>query len=379
MAPGNLQAFEASLPSAVATVAAHREPQLEAVVPANPFLANLSKREIPSLNGLRGFAAVAVVLFHYLKEWKWDQFFPAPYAVTLFFELSGLLITWLLLTEMENNGRVDKKQFYFRRALRLFPVFYVVWGLCRLSGPFPGSWATFFYMGDYYHALTKDYNVLTVAWSLGVEEKFYFLWPFLLTRIHHDRLVKICFAVLFIQPVYRAFLVFLGYGHYTWFAFDTHLDAIVLGCLLALVAKRGWVAPRWLARPWVPVGALILVFALQSQGDIIIYLLGIILVAAICRPTYILNNPVAKYLGAISYSLYLSHGYARDVVWSWLFANTNLHNAALLFVFQFAVSIAVASLLHFLVERPFLKLKDRFHKKSKAPATEALAMGSSKG
>jgi len=134
---------------------------------SNPLLANLSQREIPSLYGLRGAAALAVVFYHYLQDWKFTALFPGPYAVTLFFELSGLLITWLLLQEIDRTGGLDRRQFYLRRALRLFPVFYVVWGLCRLAGPFAGSWATFFYMGDYYHAFTQRYNILTVAWSLA--------------------------------------------------------------------------------------------------------------------------------------------------------------------------------------------------------------------
>ena len=116
---------------------------------SNPLVVNLSKREIPSLHGLRGAAALAVVLYHYLLDHgKFASLFSGPYAVTVFFELSGLLITWLLLTEIDERGTADRRRFYLRRALRLLPVFYVVWGLCRLAGQFPGSWASFFYMGD---------------------------------------------------------------------------------------------------------------------------------------------------------------------------------------------------------------------------------------
>src|SRR5215831_9979128 len=79
---------------------------------SNALLANLSKPEIPSLFGLRGAAALAVVFFHYLQDWKPASFFPGPYAVTLFFELSGLLITWLLLVEIDINGQIDLRHFY---------------------------------------------------------------------------------------------------------------------------------------------------------------------------------------------------------------------------------------------------------------------------
>jgi peptidoglycan/LPS O-acetylase OafA/YrhL len=331
-------------------------------VELNPLLAGLSQPEIPSLFGLRGAAALAVVFYHYLQHWKPAAFFPGPYAVTLFFELSGLLITWLLLSEIDRSGAVDTRQFYLRRAVRLFPVFYVVWGLCRMAGPFAGSTATFLYLGDYYHALTQRYNILTVAWSLGVEEKFYLLWPFLLSRFEKAKLIKISFAILIAEPIYRSTLSALGFRAYTWFAFDTHLDAIVLGCLIALLAKGGWSPPAWLSHPLTPVWALVLVFALQSQSDLVTYLLAVILLAVICRPTRLLNNPVAKYLGAISYSLYLCHVYARDVLWERMTGGTHyLSNPAAVFVFQVALAIALASLLHFAVERPFLMLKHSLH------------------
>jgi len=345
---------------------------------SNALVSNLSMREIPSLNGLRGAAALIVVLYHYLEDTKFISFFPGPYAVTLFFELSGLLITWLLLKEIDANGHLDLKQFYLRRALRLFPVFYAVWGLCRLAGPFAGSWATFFYMGDYYHALTERYNILTSAWSLGVEEKFYLLWPVILARVERTKLMKILCILLVAEPVYRSVLSALGHRPYTWFAFDTRFDAILVGCMIAMAARRGWHAPSWLSHPCTPICALILVFALQQQGDVVTYLLAVILVSVVCRPHAILNNPIAGYLGAISYSLYLCHVYARDVVWQWIlgqrisgqriFGTLQSRSFPFALAAQLTIAIALATVLHFLVERPFLRLKNRLHKKQ-PPAT----------
>jgi peptidoglycan/LPS O-acetylase OafA/YrhL len=352
--------------------------QIDQPAHSNVLVRNLSMREIPSLNGLRGAAALIVVFYHYLEDTKFISFFPGPYAVTLFFELSGLLITWLLLKELDAHGHLDWKQFYIRRALRLFPVFYAVWALCRLAGPFAGSWATFFYMGDYYHALTQRYNILTSAWSLGVEEKFYLLWPVILARVERTKLVKILCALLIAEPVYRSVLSALGHRAYTWFAFDTRFDAILVGCMIAMAARRGWHAPGWLSHPFTPICALILVLALQQQGDLVTYLLAVILVSVVCRPNAILNNPIARYFGAISYSLYLCHVYARDVVWQWLMGQGifgqrilgTLQSRSFLFALatQLTIAIALASVLHFLVERPFLRLKSRLQKKQ-SPAT----------
>ena len=327
---------------------------------ANSLLANLSQREIPSLFGLRGMAALAVVIFHYSEQRGIMALFPGPFAVTLFFELSGLLITWLLLKEIDKAGRLNFRHFYARRALRLFPVFYVVWALYRLAGPFPGSWATFFYMGDYYYAFHQRYSAMTIAWSLGVEEKFYLLWPFVLTRVERTKLIKILCGILVIQPIYRSLLSFLGHAPYTWFAFDCHLDAIVLGCMIALVARGGWTPPKWVSHPLTPICALIATFALQAQTDIVTYLLALILVSNVSSPGPFLNNPISRYLGEISYSLYLSHSAARELLWPHISPELRIQNSIGIFFVQITIAIAIASLLHLLIERPFLKLKENW-------------------
>lgn len=322
------------------------------------LLENLSQREIPSLYGLRGIAALTVVLYNYLEGTRLNGIIPGPYAVTLFFELSGLLITWLLLKEAETTGQVSWRHFYYRRALRLFPLFYVIWVLCRLAGPFPGSTATFFYMGDYYTALTGHYGILTAAWSLGVEEKFYLLWPLLLVRMKGPARIRVLVGILLFEPFYRSILTLAGFRTYTWFAFDTHLDAIVLGCILAILVKEGWRPPQWIFHPATPWIALVLVFALQGQGDIVTYLLAVILISVICRPVALLNSAVARYFGRISYSLYLCHVYTSAAIWPRLWPHGD-HPANLLLSLasQLALATAVASMLHFAVERPFLRMK----------------------
>lgn len=358
MAQAALTSFGAASTSIsiVDTESAHR---LSPDASSNPLLANLSKREIPSLSGLRGVAALTVVLYHYLEGTKLSGSIPGPYAVTLFFELSGLLITWLLLQEIEARGQLDWKHFYSRRALRLFPVFYVVWIMCRLAGPFPGSIATFFYMDDYYTALTGHYSILTSAWSLGVEEKFYLLWPVLLVRIRRLQLIKVLFGVLLFEPAYRSILTLFGFRTYTWFAFDTHLDAIVLGCLIAILAKQGWRPPQWLFHRATPLIALCLVFALQNQGDIMTYLLAVILVSVICQPAAVLNCAVTRYFGKISYSLYLCHAYTTNVIWPRLSVPVTHHfSLPLSLILQLSIAISVASALHFAIERPFLRIKN---------------------
>jgi len=331
-------------------------------------VSNLLKREIPSLFGLRGAAALVVVVYHYCLAWKICDF-PGYYSVTLFFELSGLLITWLLLKEIELSGTIDRKNFYIRRSLRLFPVFYFVWMVCRLGGTFPGSWAYLFYVGDYFTALTQKYSVLTVAWSLGVEEKFYLIWPQVVIRASLSGITKLLITILVIEPFYRLGLTMVGHRNYTHYAFDTSLDPIVLGCLIAILAKRGWSPQRWMLNP-ISISIVIATgIWLWKCTELVMFVLAIVLIYAICKSPRLLNNGVARFLGAISYSLYLCHEYTANILWPFLFGDAHRFLSFVGISLQIVLAITVATALHFAIERPFLRIKDRFHPRSSCVPT----------
>jgi hypothetical protein len=93
--------------------------------------------------------------------------------------------------------------------------------------------------------------------------------------------------------------------------------------------------------------ALILVFALQRQSDIVTYLLAVILVSVVSRPCAILNNSVARYLGAISYSSTFAMATRATVVWGWVTGGAFFHNSIVVFIAQLVLALAVASILHF--------------------------------
>src|SRR5438045_7133904 len=84
--------------------------------PRDRLIENLQRRVIPGLDGIRGIAALSVVMFHGVSGR-----FPGAHAVNMFFVLSGMLITWLLLNEEDRDGKVNLRAFYWRRAFRLFP------------------------------------------------------------------------------------------------------------------------------------------------------------------------------------------------------------------------------------------------------------------
>ena len=157
--------------------------------PARP-----KSRYIPALDGLRTLAVVAVVLYHLNLTWAQGGLL----GVTIFFVLSGYLITRLLLNEVAKTGRIDLKSFWIRRIRRLVPavvtVVFVTCALCTIfnhvmltkmrpdilpSLLFFNNWWQIAQNVSYFNAL-GDPSPLTHFWSLAIEEQFYLIWPPLL-------------------------------------------------------------------------------------------------------------------------------------------------------------------------------------------------------
>jgi peptidoglycan/LPS O-acetylase OafA/YrhL len=210
-----------------------------------------SGTEIPSLYGLRGLAAMAVVLGHLGLE-----AFSPTYAVICFFVLSGFLITHLLLREYDKAGEIRLGRFYLRRILRIFPAFYgyaACYVLGRLVIALPIDWASVVscltYTSNYYFAFSgHPLATMLHTWSLAVEEQFYLLWPLVAWRLAGNRrvLLKGLTATILAVWVYRWVAVLLDFnGTYVFTSFETRADALAIGCLIA-VANRECCLPRWL-------------------------------------------------------------------------------------------------------------------------------------
>jgi peptidoglycan/LPS O-acetylase OafA/YrhL len=114
---------------------------------------------------------------------------------------------------------------------------------------------------------------------------------------------------------------------------------------------------------------------LQKFPDLVIYLLAIILVSVIARPPYLLNNPVSRYLGKISYSLYVSHAYVGSVIWPHVAEKFLVGPLPIMLTLQLVLAVVFASALHFAVERPFLRLKRRLHQARSAARSESERKG----
>jgi peptidoglycan/LPS O-acetylase OafA/YrhL len=354
--------------------------------------AGRSSREalyIPSLDGIRAAAVLLVFAAHAgLKDR-----IPGNFGVTVFFFLSGYLITTLLRAEHQRNGRISLASFYGRRTLRIFPPLYVVLALATLLtlvGALPGPAIRLDALGAQVLYLTNYYIIqhgwwdgrapgTWIFWSLSVEEYFYLGFPLLyilLLRFLPQRrrqalvLVGLCALVL----AWRLVLV-LGLGasrDRTYIATDTRIDSILFGCVLGVIgnpvldggsriSERAW---KQLLLP-LALGGLLLSFVFRNpvfQETVRYSLQGLCLfplfVAAVRWPDWlpfrILNVGWVKFLGVLSYSFYLVHPSVLWAVTSWT-RLPGLAQALIGLVLTLAVSLA----LYWLVEKPAARLRRR--------------------
>lgn len=345
----------------------------------------LASPQLPGLDAIRAIAALMVVYSHLGLTWM-----PAGLGVLAFFVLSGFLITWLLLKEHERYGSISLRLFYLRRALRIFPAFYVyagvvIGGVLVVGGQivWPQVFASLLYVNNYYQAILGDPNTgLSHTWSLGVEEQFYLLWPVaFVSLLRHPRsLGRWLIGVILFVWVYRAALSVYGVSPgYIYEAFDTRADHLVIGCLLAVALWNRWMPGLWRAlcsSSALPVltlallaGSTILAFRTPGYRETIGFIVEPLLVGTLIVQWIALaespawewtNSTPVRYLGRISYSIYLYQQITPRLVER--IAGTQGVGTSL--VVNTVVVVGVASASYWIVESPFLRIKDRIGRRA---------------
>jgi len=216
----------------------------------------------PGLDGVRGIAILLVLLAHLGPALSTARAGMA--GVTVFFTLSGFLITTLLLEERGQTGGVSMRRFYLRRARRLLPAFgmllAVAWPLEQLIfGHVPYWWTTVLEVNNWVSAEhgAVALRMLQHTWSLAIEEQFYLVWPLLLGVVGHRFGRRGVIAVAsFGIGVSLTIVALIGPGFRTSFGTDTNAAPLLAGCLLAalMVGRQVRQAPRWVFPTAVVVG-----------------------------------------------------------------------------------------------------------------------------
>ncbi|MEZ5280684.1 MAG: oligosaccharide flippase family protein [Acidimicrobiales bacterium] len=350
---------------------------------------------VPALDGLRGLAVLAVMFHHANFPFLQGGFL----GVDVFFVLSGFLITALLVGEYDRVGRIDLKRFYARRALRLMPalvvmvalVCAVLWfwpsGTLRSDSLSSAGWSLA-YLSNYLAVLVdRGLGVFGHTWSLAIEEQFYLLWPpvlvWFLTRGRARAAMWSLAIVSGAVALVRAITWLATHDvDQVYFAFHTRADALLVGCLTALITTRirqdalaRW-AHRWRHVPLLVGAGLTSIAAFASTSSGWVYVAGLPVVILGCAlviaqlasdsgsaVTQLLGHRLLVWVGSLSYGLYLWHVPVFELVKD---AAPQLAYRYLVLI-QFALSLAAAVLSHRCVERYFMAVKSRLVPSAQQP------------
>jgi peptidoglycan/LPS O-acetylase OafA/YrhL len=349
-----------------------------------------STRNIPSLDGLRAISIMFVVASHAhwaltgtLSRSAWRNWhYYGVLGVTVFFVISGYLITNLLLKELDTTGSIRLKHFYIRRAFRIFPAFYVylafigvLWSMGLVQETLGSYVAAFTYTWNYYPYAAGW--TLGHVWSLCIEEQFYLCWPLLLLWAGKVRGLRIALCIILLAPFIRVVTYEFApvmRGH-LGMMLHTRIDTLLFGCALAVLSQDPlFVAKlRRLCHPLVLGGLLFFVllvspvlsarFGGSYDAPIGFTLLGasisILLFYCIQWPEStvgrVLNLWPVRHLGVISYSVYL---------WQQIFDGGQplIHTRYLGLTLLLILLTAEAS--YWVIERPALRLRRRLDERS---------------
>ena len=368
-------------------------------------MSDLQKKSphVKSLDGVRGIAVLLVILIHsHLCSFGWV-------GVQMFFVLSGFLITRILISETGENLKNYLLRFYWRRGLRIWPVYFGFLGVCVVVYQFTGipetmttAWVwltTFTYNLVRYLPGFQDSNYFGHFWTLCIEEQFYLVWPFVVFFLSRAWLRRVVVTLVVVGPLIRLVSgVWLGAhfgdanliakGVHNWPT--SHLDAFAIGALLTLLPDqlREWMSPRatnilivslalvvtaGIAQAWVchannkPPAWL--AFGYGGLADYYQYawaytLLNVASAALVwCvlqenRLRTWLSWSWLAYIGKISFGLYVFHlplMHVSHAIWP---AGYHSAQGLIRFSIYFTVTLGLAAFSYQYFEKRFLALKD---------------------
>ena len=357
---------------------------------------------MPQLDALRFFAVFGVMVAHLWHPrrlpWLLGDLDWAGLGVRLFFVLSGFLITGILLdcrSAAEKSGMPVMffiRQFYARRFLRIFPIYYIVVFIALIVDLPPAReiWVWLVtYTSNIYITINNEWiGRLGHFWTLAVEEQFYLIWPWIILFVPHKRLLPIILFFISVSPIYRVFA-------YKMYPFDigamdfkaatftpANLDSLAIGALLALLWSLDIPKPtlqKHLTRFVLPIGLILYMSCLILYhyrikpsvffvlGDFSASLVFAWLISSSALgfkgwAGKVLEFTPLSYLGKISYGIYVYHYFAPLILvhvlagFGYELSVPGLGN----FILSSLLTVAVASLSWHLLELPINKLKRHF-------------------
>lgn len=347
-----------------------------------------SPKYIKSLDGIRAIAALLVLIFHFSQyvifSSDWGKLiqkvgYLGQTGVSLFFVLSGFLITRILFDQIQSPHYW--KNFIIRRSLRIFPL-YFLYLTCEYfivpyltNTPSPDislQWYYWFYLQDFATTFRWPAAGPKHFWSLAVEEHFYLIWPFFVLYYKTKQLIHPILVVIIISALVRFILAYFNYQ--TYFFTFARMDEIALGALLAWLERNNllnfFASKKFYVATVSTATFSILLWGLYSSDGLlvlqvfkynlisILYFLLIGKVITLSQQhwcTRLLCTPFFHFTGKISYGLYVYQ--ATAVVWG--LSHGYAQKPLLFFLSLMFFCYAIATLSYYCFENPILKLKNK--------------------
>jgi peptidoglycan/LPS O-acetylase OafA/YrhL len=349
------------------------------------------KQHLPALDGVRGFAVLLVILFHFFGiGFGW-------LGVDLFFVLSGFLITGILIDSKHKQHFF--RNFYIRRTLRIFPLYYfalIVFfilinaGITELKDPSffsKNSVWYFLYIQNWLYAFQgwpRD-PVMNHFWSLAIEEQFYLFWPLVVFFIPSRKLLIACISLILLSILLRYVTCYAGAvtNPVQFVITFCRLDGLAIGAIIAVLIRshplRLITACKWIFIITVPLIIILYLLAgtikydnyyFQTLGFTIFDLFwGGVLISCFLPEFKFSRNFFSMnwltVLGKYSYGIYVYHWMIYQLCWP--FYRSYAGNAVIADVrYQYGFLCLVATLIisflsYRFMELPILRLKERFH------------------
>lgn len=348
---------------------------------------------LPAIDGLRALSILAVLAFHgvgfldlLLGKNGW-------LGVDIFFVISGFLISRIALAEIENRGRWNVRRFFLNRILRITPAIWVLLSVYAIVNPHESAsnldaiLLAVVNLTDYDVALGFKHSIdsgLAFCWSLAVEEKFYLFFPLIILLYRRFRTPLVMLGLLTVAEMWKFIQINLGADSLRMLgAFDTRFDEILIGCLVASLLDRKNDFPlifKVLGQPLASTALILVIlyyircFVLPSTlvslsqkhlwwlflMPMFAALVGLLLLSLTisqqngkaCLLSRVLSCSPLRFIGKISYSLYLWHSFAFLLV-----LNSTVPLGWPLDTAKSLLAVLFALISYSVIEQPFLRIK----------------------
>jgi peptidoglycan/LPS O-acetylase OafA/YrhL len=356
------------------------------------------KKYYPALDGLRGLAILMVVIMHNFRFMNY--FFFGWLGVDLFFVISGFLITDILLNTAGKPHYL--RNFYMRRVIRIFPVFYVAMAVCLFVIPvfFKELNITYYrenqvylwtYLQNWLFIFRPPYGdpILLHSWSLAVEEQFYIFWPLIILLVKDPKRLLVISCFLLLAVAITRYLIWINQieslSYSSLYTF-TRIDGICIGAMIALLFR---ISPSWLKKntTWIVLlmAAINLGFYLinNSQSFSLPYrafvgyttfavLFGVLLYETVMNKSpiirFLFDNSFMRFFGKISYGFYVYHWpitlIMLPAIMSWMKEHFKWGGDLYLYLgstIVTLVAISVSYISYRFFEKPLLQLKKKYN------------------